>query len=356
MEHSKAIPAFVEGNTVTGEVRLDLESDPIQTVVLSLKGQVITGVTPHEMYTFIDVPTTLWSRSMGDPRNPGSASNETKWTEKLRGQYVWPFSISVPPTVSLRDEVFRLPPTFFERHTRAQIEYEISVRFTRTKLRSDHKLSTIINYMPLSRPGPFSYLRQLAYQQNTAMLGPDSDPEGWETLPYVRTRGKLPGSTRSFEAKCRVRLSQCAGSDPLNRRNVALSCQTPLYTRGSVIPCALVVECGDPEGLELLSSPDVVVMRMRRSVRYHTGEKTAANFGDIPNKIVWKDELDHSELATWWPAADRALEVDSTDAIAVSAWKRMLKGEIHLRPDLITSSAIAHFRIEYSWCSFRLTL
>jgi hypothetical protein len=61
---------------------------------------------------------------------------------------------------------------------------------------------------------------------------------------------------------------------------------------------------------------------------------------------VWKEELEHSELATWWPAADRALETDSTDAIAISMYRRMLKGEIHLKPDLITSSAVAHLRIE----------
>ncbi|KAF7336764.1 hypothetical protein MVEN_02111600 [Mycena venus] len=338
-EHSKTTPAFVEGSPVTGEVRLDLESgDGIHSVVLSIKGQIITGATPSEMVTFIDLPTTLWSRSMGDPRKPSSDGNRNKWSEKLKGKYVWPFSISLPPTVTLpfagQEEIFRLPESFFERHTRGQIEYEVAVRFTRAKLRSDHRLSTTLIYMPLSRPGPPSRLRQLAYLQHTALLGPESDPEGWHTSPSVRTRGKLLNWARSVDATCRLSLA------------------TPLcYTRGTTVPCAIVIECEDADALELLSSPESVVLRLRRNVRFHTGEKTAAHYGDVPSKLVWKEELDHSELASWWPAADRALETDSTETLvttAVNPSRRMLKGEIHLRPDLITSAAIAHFRIEYS--------
>jgi len=286
------------------------------------------------MVTFVELPTTLWSRSMGDPRNPSSDGNRAKWSDKLKGTYVWPFSITLPPTVSLpfveREEVFRLPESFFERHTRGQIEYEIAVRFTRAKLRSDHRLSTTLIYMSLSRPGPPSRLRQLAYLQHTALLGPDSDPDGWYRSPSVRTRGKLLSSSRSVEAACRLSLA------------------APLcYTRGTTIPCAIIIECGDPQALELLSSPEAVVLRLRRNVRFHTGEKAAAHFGDVPSKLVWKEELEHSELASWWPAADRALETDSTETL-VNSFRRMLKGEIHLRPDLITSTAIAHFRIEYS--------
>ncbi|KAJ7170803.1 hypothetical protein C8R43DRAFT_944646 [Mycena crocata] len=306
-EYSKNIPAFLEGSPITGEVRLHLETgDAIHAVIISIKGRIITGATPSEMVCFLDLPTTLWSRSMGNPRNPGGE----KWSEKLSGKYVWPFSISMPPTVSLSsgrrelEEVFRLPQTFFERHTRAQVEYEVAVRFTRTKLRSDYRLSTTVNYVPLIRPSPPSRLRQLAYQQHTALLGPDSDPEGWFTLPAVRTRGRLSSTSHSVDAKCRLSLA------------------TPL-----------------------LASPDAVALRLRRNVRFHTGEK---NSEDVTNKLVWKEELEHSELATWWPAADRASATESTDTIGINAFRRMLKGEIHLKADLATSSSMAHFRIEYS--------
>ncbi|KAK7033273.1 hypothetical protein R3P38DRAFT_3504025 [Favolaschia claudopus] len=328
-EYSKTIPTFNEGVPVTGEVRLDLESsDSIHAAILSFKGHLITGINP---VTFIDVTNTLWSRSMGDPRNPSSDGSNSKWNEKLKGNYVWPFSVSLPPTITIGSEVYRLPESFSERHTRAQIEYEVSVKFMRGKLRSDHRLNTAVHYIPFSRPSPSSGLRQLAYSQHTALLGPESDPEGWYNTSSFRTKGKLLSSNQTVEAICKLSLA------------------TPLcYTRGTAIQCAIVIECEDPQGLELLTAPEAIVLRMRRSVRFHTGEKAAAHFGDIPTKLVWKEELDHSELASWWPAADRALETDSTETIAVNPFQRMLRGEIHLRPDLTTSSAIEYFRIEYS--------
>lgn len=39
-------------------------------------------------------------------------------------------------------------------------------------------LSTSISYHPRSRPSPASALRQLAYREDTPLLGPDVDPEG----------------------------------------------------------------------------------------------------------------------------------------------------------------------------------
>lgn len=71
--------------------------------------------------------------------------------------------------------------------------------------------------MPVSRPNPPSRLRQLAYQQHTALLGPDSDPEGWHPIPFVRTRGKLSRTSPSIEAKCSVRFVQSHSGDLLIR-------------------------------------------------------------------------------------------------------------------------------------------
>ncbi|CAK5268372.1 unnamed protein product [Mycena citricolor] len=203
---SKGSPAILQDTPISGEVRLDLGSgESIHSIILLLRGQVITGATPSEMFTFFELPTTLWTRSMGDPRNPSVSDRPTKWGEKLKGAYTWPFSVTLPATVTLpvgrREEVFPLPQTFFERHTRARIKYELSVRFQRTGLRTDHRLSTTLNYLPVSRPGPASRLRQLSYQQHTALLGPDADPEGWHAFPVVKTRGRLPGCP-STEVKC----------------------------------------------------------------------------------------------------------------------------------------------------------
>lgn len=94
------------------------------------------------------------------------------------------------------------------------------MRFTLSELSGEltesSRLSTTLNYMPLSRPSPPSRLRQLAYMQHTALLGPDSDPEGWRSSPSSRTRGKLLSASRSVEAKCRVRSFSSIGYGPLN--------------------------------------------------------------------------------------------------------------------------------------------
>lgn len=65
------------------------------------------------------------------------------------------------------------------------------------------RLHIPINYVPALRPAAPSLLRQLAYQQNTALLGPGSDPDGWHTLPTVVVKGRL-GGKRDVTAQCTV--------------------------------------------------------------------------------------------------------------------------------------------------------
>ena len=48
-------------------------------------------------------------------------------------------------------------------------------------------------------------LRQIAYNENTLLPGPEADPEGWKTLQTVVTRGTL-FTTRYIVAKCKVSL------------------------------------------------------------------------------------------------------------------------------------------------------
>ena len=102
----------------------------------------------------MDISKTLWSQSEGDPsivnsRDEGSSSvahpTPPKFNGKLQGNYTWHFSIDLPKEVLIpcgnRNEpkVFTLPETFHERHARASIVYEVSVRFIRNKLRAGHR-------------------------------------------------------------------------------------------------------------------------------------------------------------------------------------------------------------------------
>jgi hypothetical protein len=58
-------------------------------------------------------------------------------------------------------------------------------------------------YVALAKPGPPSLLRQLAYQENSPLAGPDVDPEGWKTLETVTIQGKI-FDTRVVTVKCSV--------------------------------------------------------------------------------------------------------------------------------------------------------
>lgn len=46
-------------------------------------------------------------------------------------------------------QVFHPPQTFNERHTRATISYEISLKLIRNKLRADHRYVQYISYPDL---------------------------------------------------------------------------------------------------------------------------------------------------------------------------------------------------------------
>lgn len=59
-------------------------------------------------------------------------------------------------------------------------------------------------YVPATKPDPPSPLRQLAYQENSPLLGPDGDPEGWKVFPSVKIRGRI-FSARDVELRCTVR-------------------------------------------------------------------------------------------------------------------------------------------------------
>jgi len=90
------------------------------------------------------------------------------------------------------------------------------------------------------------------------------------------------------------------------------------------------LESPDEQALDLLSSPKAIVLRLRRRIRSHWNpEKTLES-------SAWKDAIDHSQLATWWP---------STEAPDIRG-VRYINGELHLKPDANPSSAMAHFRIE----------
>lgn len=87
----------------------------------------------------------------------------------------------------------------------------------------------------------------------------------------------------------------------------------------------------DEQALDLLSLPKAIVARLERRIRYFSnGEKTLESF-------VWKDGIDLSQPAVWWP---------STEDSQNSGRLRFVNGELHLKADFKPTSAMAQFRIE----------
>ena len=152
---------------------------------------------PGEEFSFVDIPYSLWSQDMGDPRTiakryspPGedvyplahsisstsvgpsprrsiNAQSDTgaactpatssvsaptscqKFTSKLpAGTYVFGFSFELPKEVSLpvwngrskEKVVYRLPQTFNEKHTRGNVIYSVELKLVKSSLlRADEK-------------------------------------------------------------------------------------------------------------------------------------------------------------------------------------------------------------------------
>ncbi|KAF8825284.1 hypothetical protein HHX47_DHR7000683 [Lentinula edodes] len=69
--------------------------------------------------------------------------------------------------------------------------------------------------------------------------------------------------------------------------------------------------------------------------RYHPEENKAVD------PKLRKDEFEHSELATWWPLVESSRSEKGT-------FKRTLSGEIVLSPDLMPTTFIGRFQLEYS--------
>ncbi|KIM40547.1 hypothetical protein M413DRAFT_412501 [Hebeloma cylindrosporum] len=325
--YSRHMATYLEGAPLKGRVRLTLDKpDAILSVVVSVQGQFITGANEGEQLTFLHISKTLWSQSEGDPRSGNSPaggsssvapSTPPKFSGKIQGDYTWPFSIDLPKEVLVpcgnrnEPQVFTLPETFNERHTRASITYDVSVRFVRTKLRADHRIAAKFGFIPIIRPPPFPPLRRLAYQEESPLLGPIGDPDGWHSMDPIKIKART-----------------------LNNRHILIDCTLflakPLsYTRGSVIPISLRLIGDDHQALDMLSSPKAIVARLRRRIKYH--HKSVES-------LAWRDSLDHSQLALWWPSAEQSEQ----------RGVRYVNGELHLRADIKPTAAMASFRIEYS--------
>ncbi|KJA16445.1 hypothetical protein HYPSUDRAFT_207041 [Hypholoma sublateritium FD-334 SS-4] len=332
---SRTIPTYSEGAIIKGNVSLDLDRpDSIRSVTVNVRGQFITGVNPDDQINFIDISQSLWSRANGAPRNSTATPHGTlstkpehtaKFKGKLHGEYVWPFAIALPQKVDmpLIGQValgsFAPPQTFSERNIYATVYYKISVRIVRGSFRSDRRMSTQFGYIPVLRPPCFPPLRLLAYQEGKPLTGPTLNEDEWHPQgPTMIQSQSLDGSLISIN--CTLYLSK-----PL------------AYTRSTVIPLCIKLECGDAPTLKLLTSPKGINVSLRRSVKCGIPEKKAN-----AKVVVYKEVIDDSIPAVWWPSTLGADEARSQDGV------RFVNGEIHLKSDLKPTSDMPLLQVQYS--------
>ncbi|KAJ6562580.1 hypothetical protein B0H19DRAFT_1145021 [Mycena capillaripes] len=197
-----------------------------------------------------------------------------------------------------------------EKVSSLSVRYTAELRIVRGKLRPDDKVTCTFGYFSMQQPSLPSELRRvrmfhpsfsLAYQENSPLLGPDADPEGWHSQSLV-VKGKIFAS-RSVDVNC-----------------------TLSYTRSASIPCAMTIETTDSQALDLLSSPTASIVCLERSIK-----NTRNNSWNLITEVCAQ--------AVFWT---------STEGAAETPHRRQLMGEIHLKANLQPTSAVPKFAIEYA--------
>ncbi|KAH9847696.1 hypothetical protein C2E23DRAFT_847726 [Lenzites betulinus] len=304
---AKQLPLFFEHDTISGTVEVDLDkAEGSKGVLISILGGV-TAVGQDEI-KFLDIPSELWD-----------AKSEST---KLKGKKSWPFSLPLPQECSILErskgkepqQVYPLPPTFSERASPAYIDYKLVVTVRKSAFRVNQTLATTFVYMPINRAEPPSPLRQLAYREGSALVGPEGDPEGWKVLPSVTVAGTIFGA-RPVELQCTVAVS------------------TPLtYALGSPIPLLVTLTGTDKQALDLLATPSAIRMhlvRLRLVGSHATHEETGGRSNNIFRESVGN--------AFFWPS----------DEGAPRPGTRVLNGELEVKKGLKLGFVFPRFSLRY---------
>ncbi|KAF8125389.1 hypothetical protein K438DRAFT_1892042 [Mycena galopus ATCC 62051] len=295
---SKTMPTVLEGSNLVGSVKFLLQrSESIHAVCILIRGELLKSRDGAATIPFFKSKHTLWPVE-------GTSQVSTKFK---KGDYNWPFSLSIPATFVKEGKTFRLPQFFSDRLAIFRIQYVAELRVVRGKLRPDDQVARTFEYFSMQQPGPPSALRQLAYQENSPLLGPTADREGW-TSQSASVKGNL-FSSHQIELKFMFSLA------------------TPLsYTRRTCIPCALTIDTEDAHAFDLLTTPAACMVYLERNSR-RTNEKSE-----------WTQTIEPCGRAVFHPSTEGTPDYSA----------RRLMGELHLRADLQPSFAIFGFRVEYA--------
>ncbi|THU84184.1 hypothetical protein K435DRAFT_733492 [Dendrothele bispora CBS 962.96] len=327
-------PVFLEGDEISGRVELDLErAENIKGITITVQGG--TTAVGQEELLFLDVSQPIWTP---DPRKKSS--------EKLEGQHSWNFSLTLPRQVVVsqlsgsgfesgsrgRSQSssstsgalsFSLPPNFSERASPAYIDYKLVVTVKRGTFKANQILSPYFAYVPRTSPPPFSRLRQRAYRTNSALVGPEGDPEGWKIIGPIPIRGTLFNS-RQIEVQC------------------TLAIATPLlYPVKSHVPLlvSLVSRDGDEQALDILASPSAIKLFLFRSMA--TGSDAIIDDDSIKRRSnnFFRERMGQ---AIFWT------ESSFSQAKGMEQGRRQIQGEIEIKQGLKPSFIFPRLSIRYT--------
>ncbi|RPD60021.1 hypothetical protein L226DRAFT_486562 [Lentinus tigrinus ALCF2SS1-7] len=323
-------PTFYQGGNVTGTVQLTLEKpEAMDQITIDLFGRLT--IFSHTTANFLCVSRNLFSAAAQNP-----LQSLLRRSKLNAGQHEWPYSFRLPKGVNLLSSIdmegqtqrqnYRLPPSFSDPQSNVHIEYSLVVRVNRGGFRSGSKLVVPFKYVPLARPGASTILRQLAYQQNSPVVGPDGDPGGWKTLEPAMVDGIL-FKTMFVTAKCLLSISR-----PLT------------YTRGGLVHLVLSIEASNKQFLDLITPDSLHVALIQR-----------ITFGDPPETTRFSRRLAAQTTmkcydrgnASWWHAP--------LDAAHASTSAKVFAGEIAVPEDLTPGCQILHYGHEYEVVLYPLT-
>ncbi|KAG1738345.1 uncharacterized protein EDB91DRAFT_1249262 [Suillus paluster] len=300
-------PAFCTGDLISGSVTLDLVKSQSSKAIIVTAATTLIG---QEGQPFLVIEKELWS--------PAKALPDGSMVSKLeKGHYTLPFEIPLPHETEVVDhkekKIFPLPPSFTERASPAYINYKITVIVKRGALGVNQTLTTDFTYVPITKPELPSSMLQKAYRENTPLVGPEGDPEGWHILPSVAVTGTLFGAKRASV-----------------EFNLALT--KPLsYARGSAMPLWLTFTGTDEQALDSLANPQAIRIFLKRSLA--TGsDATKDDVGKHTDSFF----VETIARAVFWPARD-----------ASTTGKRALQGEVNLKKTFKQSVVFPRFAVRY---------
>jgi hypothetical protein len=161
--NSKHTPLFLEGDTIRGEVRLDLiKAETVKGITISVSESryriPVASVRPSQL-TRLSHQIRAGTTAVGQEEEVFLDKTETVWTPassqegKVVGAHTHAFSISIPrdaeisPAPKAPPKRFALPPAFTERASPAYIDYKLCVTVRRGGLRINDRCASLINVL-----------------------------------------------------------------------------------------------------------------------------------------------------------------------------------------------------------------